>query len=193
MAATSDGGGYWLVASDGGIFSFGDAKFYGSTGAIHLNQPVVGMAATSDGHGYWLVASDGGIFNFGDAKFYGSTGAIALNQPVVGMAATTSGSGYRLVAADGGIFNFGAAQPDGCVGRAAPQQADRGDGRVLISAPGLLRAAGGDPGQGAFAAAAPPRCNRCTAARYWLSNDGRLRNDGGPRYGTRRPRSNKRI
>ena len=25
MAATPDGGGYWLVASDGGIFSFGDA------------------------------------------------------------------------------------------------------------------------------------------------------------------------
>ena len=44
MAATPDGGGYWLVASDGGIFSFGDAVFYGSTGAIALNKPVVGMA-----------------------------------------------------------------------------------------------------------------------------------------------------
>ena len=33
-----------LVASDGGIFSFGNAHFYGSTGAIHLNQPIVGMA-----------------------------------------------------------------------------------------------------------------------------------------------------
>ena len=44
-------GGYWLVASDGGIFNFGDAKFYGSTGAIHLNQPVVGMAASSIGIG----------------------------------------------------------------------------------------------------------------------------------------------
>ncbi len=43
------GGGYWLVAADGGIFSFGDAQFYGSTGAIHLNQPIVGMAATPDG------------------------------------------------------------------------------------------------------------------------------------------------
>jgi hypothetical protein len=30
MAATSDGGGYWLVASDGGIFNFGDAGFHGS-------------------------------------------------------------------------------------------------------------------------------------------------------------------
>ena len=59
--------GYWLVASDGGIFSYGDATFYGSTGSIHLNRPIVGMAPTVDGAGYWLVASDGGIFNYGDA------------------------------------------------------------------------------------------------------------------------------
>ena len=44
IAATPDGGGYWLVASDGGIFSFGDAPFMGSTGAQKLNQPIVGMA-----------------------------------------------------------------------------------------------------------------------------------------------------
>ena len=75
MAATPDGKGYWLVASDGGIFTFGDAPFYGSTGAIHLNQPIVGMATTPDGKGSWLVASDGGIFTFGDAPFYGSTGS----------------------------------------------------------------------------------------------------------------------
>ena len=86
MAATPDGGGYWLVASDGGIFCYGDATFYGSTGNIHLNQPIVGMAATPDGGGYWLVASDGGIFSYGDAQFYGSTGTIHLNQPIVGMA-----------------------------------------------------------------------------------------------------------
>ena len=49
IALTKDGGGYWEVASDGGIFAFGDAPFYGSTGAIHLNQPIVGMAATPDG------------------------------------------------------------------------------------------------------------------------------------------------
>jgi hypothetical protein len=32
------------VASDGGIFSFGDAPFLGSTGNIHLNKPIAGMA-----------------------------------------------------------------------------------------------------------------------------------------------------
>ena len=39
--------GYWLVASDGGIFSYGDAGFHGSAGALALNRPIVGMAATS--------------------------------------------------------------------------------------------------------------------------------------------------
>ncbi len=116
MTSTVDGRGYWNVASDGGIFSFGDAAFYGSTGAIRLNRPVVGMAATPSGHGYWLVASDGGIFSFGDAAFYGSTGAIRLNQPVVGMAATPSGHGYWLVASDGGIFSFGDAAFYGSTG-----------------------------------------------------------------------------
>jgi CSLREA domain-containing protein len=100
---------YWEVAADGGIFSFGGAPFYGSTGSMHLNKPIVGMAPTPDGKGYWLVASDGGIFSFGNAGFFGSTGAITLNQPIVGMAATPNGKGYWLVASDGGIFAFGNA------------------------------------------------------------------------------------
>ena len=72
MAAAPDGGGYWMVAADGGIFAFGDAGFYGSTGNIVLNQPVVGMTPGVQGQGYWMVAADGGIFAFGDAPFYGS-------------------------------------------------------------------------------------------------------------------------
>jgi hypothetical protein len=101
--------GYWEVASDGGIFSFGNAGFYGSTGGFPLNRPVVGMAPTPDHRGYWLVASDGGIFAFGDAGFFGSTGAIHLNQPIVRMTPTPDGRGYWLVASDGGIFAFGDA------------------------------------------------------------------------------------
>ena len=69
-----------MVAGDGGIFSFGDATFFGSTGAMRLNQPVVGMASTPSGNGYWLVARDGGIFAFGDATFLGSAGAVRLRS-----------------------------------------------------------------------------------------------------------------
>jgi hypothetical protein len=112
--ATPDGRGYWLDAADGGVFAYGDAASYGSMGALHLNEPVVGMAATSTGHGYWLVGADGGVFAFGDAQFYGSTGGEHLNQSVVGMAATSAG--YWLVAADGGVFAFGKAQFSGSLG-----------------------------------------------------------------------------
>jgi hypothetical protein len=116
QAADIPGSGYWMVASDGGIFSFGNAPFFGSTGNIRLNQPIVGIAATPTGNGYWMVATDGGIFSFGDAKFFGSTGAMRLNRPIVGMAATPSGNGYWLVASDGGIFSFGDAKFFGSTG-----------------------------------------------------------------------------
>jgi hypothetical protein len=116
MTATTDGNGYWLVAADGGIFSYGDAQFYGSTGGMHLNKPIVGMAATNDGRGYWLVASDGGVFSYGDAAFHGSSGSIVLNKPVIGMAVTNDGNGYWLVASDGGIFSYGDAQFYGSTG-----------------------------------------------------------------------------
>jgi hypothetical protein len=108
--------GYRLVGSDGGIFGYGKARFLGSTGAMHLNRPIVAMATTPDGNGYWLVASDGGIFAFGNARFYGSTGAMHLNAPIVGMTATPDGRGYWLVASDGGIFAFGNARFRGSTG-----------------------------------------------------------------------------
>ena len=101
--------GYHLVASDGGIFSFGDAGFYGSTGSLRLNRPIVGMAKTHDAKGYWLVASDGGIFNYGTAQFHGSMGGRPLDAPIVGLAPTPDGNGYWEVATDGGIFGFGDA------------------------------------------------------------------------------------
>ena len=108
--------GYRFVASDGGIFSFGGAKFYGSMGGKHLNAPIGGMASTPDGMGYWFVASDGGIFSFGDAKFYGSMGGKHLNAPIVGMASTPNSMGYWFVASDGGIFSFGDAKFYGSMG-----------------------------------------------------------------------------
>src|SRR5436305_121377 len=82
-AAGTSGLGYWLVASDGGIFSYGDAVFRGSSGGIRLAAPIVGMAPTPSGRGYWLAAADGGIFSYGDAPFLGSTGGVRLARPVV--------------------------------------------------------------------------------------------------------------
>jgi hypothetical protein len=99
--------GYRLVASDGGIFSYG-AKFYGSTGGVRLVRPIVGMAGTSAG-GYYLVASDGGVFAFGPGtRFQGSTGGHPLVAPIVGMALDPATGGYWMVASDGGVFSYNA-------------------------------------------------------------------------------------
>ena len=116
IASTPDGGGYWLVASDGGVFSFGDAFFHGSEGGKVLNAPVVGIGSTPDGDGYWLVAKDGGVFSFGDAVFHGSTGNLRLNAPIVGLTSSSDGGGYWLGAADGGVFSFGDATFYGSAG-----------------------------------------------------------------------------
>jgi hypothetical protein len=116
ITMTASGDGYWETATDGGVFSYGDAVFHGSMGATPLAKPVVGIAPTPSRNGYWLAAADGGVFAFGDAGFFGSLGGIALNKPVVGMAATPSGKGYWLVAGDGGVFSFGDAVFYGSLG-----------------------------------------------------------------------------
>lgn len=108
--------GFWQVATDGGVFAWGEAPFAGSMGGKHLNQPMVGVTSTKSGNGYWTVASDGGIFSFGDAGFYGSMGGTPLNKPVVAMARVPSGNGYWLVASDGGVFAFGDAPFYGSLG-----------------------------------------------------------------------------
>ncbi len=96
------------MASDGGVFAFGNAEFHGSMGGTRLNAPVTAVAAADNG-GYWLVASDGGVFSFGGASFYGSAGGTRLNAPVTGVAALPDGQGYWLVASDGGVFTYGSA------------------------------------------------------------------------------------
>jgi hypothetical protein len=105
MAAPASGGGYWLVASDGGIFSFG-VPFLGSMGSVPLNKPIVAMAPDPSTNGYWLVAADGGVFSF-DAPFLGSTGDLQLAEPIVDVESSPSGSAYRFVASDGRVFVFG--------------------------------------------------------------------------------------
>jgi len=152
MVARPQGDGYWLIARDGGVFSFGAATFHGSTGDIALNQPIVGGAAAPDGNGYWLVASDGGIFSFGSANFFGSTGGIALNQPIVSMAAHPSGDGYWLIARDGGVFSFGAATFHGSTGGIALNQpivgataTTGGNGYWLVARDGGIFAFGDAP------------------------------------------------
>jgi hypothetical protein len=72
MAPTTTNGGYWLVMSDGGVYSFGDAPFHGSARTLNPPLPITAIASTSTNGGYWLSRGDGGVYSFGDAQFHGS-------------------------------------------------------------------------------------------------------------------------
>jgi uncharacterized repeat protein (TIGR02543 family) len=169
--------GYWLVGSDGGIFTFGSAQFYGSTGTLHLQRPVVGIVPTADRRGYWLDASDGGVFSFGDTQFYGSIPGLglhpagsglanSLNAPIVGMVPSIDGRGYFMVASDGGVFAFGDAHfagscpgIGGCSGAAVAVMPDAsGNGYWVVTTTGSVYTFGdaryfGAPGHGTVTSA----------------------------------------
>jgi murein DD-endopeptidase MepM/ murein hydrolase activator NlpD len=136
------GDGYWTLTSDGGVYSFGDAPFFGSVSGMRLNAAVISLAPTATRRGYWELAGDGGIFSFGDARFFGSTGGMKLNEPIIGMAPTSTGEGYLLFASDGGVFTFGDATFLGSLGGRAPAPVvdvaptPAGDGYWLLTSTG---------------------------------------------------------
>ena len=125
---TSDRNGYWLDASDGGVFAYGDTQFYGSIPGLglhpagsglpdSLNAPIVGMVPSIDDGGYFMVASDGGVFAFGDAHFAGSCPGIGgCSGSAVAVMPDHSGNGYWLVTSTGNIYTFGDAPYFGAPG-----------------------------------------------------------------------------
>lgn len=113
MAATNDGGGYWLVASDGTVYSYGDAVQSPPVGNISLkpcsnpgNPAIVGVTAAPGG-GFWAFTNCGSVYNEAGAPWFGS---LYANPPTVdniaGMAAGSDGSSYWLVGADGKVYAF---------------------------------------------------------------------------------------
>ena len=107
------GAGYYVLGSDGGIFSFGQAPFLGSVPGLGLPAKVTALrlAATASGRGYHILGADGGVFTFGDAVFHGSVPGLDLGVRVqaLDMQRTATGMGYWVLGADGGVFSFGDA------------------------------------------------------------------------------------
>jgi hypothetical protein len=87
MAATPDGLGYWLVASDGGVFAFGDAHFYGREATGPGAQTIVGIAPSPYGRGYWLAGAKGQVFAFGSAPYEVPSSTKAPSAPIVAISA----------------------------------------------------------------------------------------------------------
>jgi L-ascorbate metabolism protein UlaG (beta-lactamase superfamily) len=121
ITPTENRSGYWLVAADGGVFSFGDAGYFGSVpgsglepadvaGGPHLSAPIVGMASSTDGKGYFMVAADGGVFAFGDATYEGSCPSLGgCFGAAVALLPDATGNGYWIVTQLGAVYEFGDA------------------------------------------------------------------------------------
>jgi hypothetical protein len=153
-----------MVAADGGVFSFGDAPFYGSASGLSPDSAIVGIASTPDGQGYWEVAADGALFAFGDAVYAGGGPS---SQSVVAISAT--GTGYRLATASGAVYAYGGAGFYGSINglslnRPIIGMASSERGYVAVASDGGIFAFGGDGYYGSLAGS--------TVSSPWASNSG---------------------
>ena len=113
--------GYWLVAGDGGVFSFGSARYGGSTAKVfgRAKLPGVTGVAAAPGGGYWLVTATGGVFPLGGASYFGSVASLNLSAGATpAIAAAPAGQGYYILAPWGDVFAFGDARFEGSCSRA---------------------------------------------------------------------------
>jgi hypothetical protein len=110
LAADPAGAGYWVLTSEGQVFSFGHARRYPPEfreGRAPRSARAVGVAAAPGGAGYWVLWSDGVVHAYGDAPILGSPDF--PGHRFTAIAATADGPGYWVVSASGRVFPFGAA------------------------------------------------------------------------------------
>jgi len=109
MVPSADGGGYFMVGSDGGVFAFGDARYEGSCPGIGgCDGPAVSVQPDGTGRGYWLVTATGSVYAFGDAPYLGAPAPQSV--PVTAAVRTPDGQGYWLLFANGVVAGYGDAR-----------------------------------------------------------------------------------
>jgi len=113
------------VGSDGGVFSFGDAQYYGSTAGKGFGQDRRNGRHPRRGR---LLARGKRWrrLRLRERTFHGSIAGQALNGPIV--AITADGGGYRLVGSAGAVFAFGGASFYGAAGSPDAQPVGDRDG-----------------------------------------------------------------
>ncbi|HEY2214481.1 MAG TPA: hypothetical protein VGH31_05445 [Acidimicrobiales bacterium] len=123
MVPAPSGAGYFMVASDGGVFAF-NAKFAGSCPALAggCSGTAVGVAPDHSGNGYWLVTATGHVYSFGDAPTLGSPGPQSSN--ITSIVRTHDGNGYWILDANGTVFAYGDATSFGSLPAGATSASD---------------------------------------------------------------------
>ncbi len=108
FSLSADAKGYWIVGTDGGVFSF-NVPFYGSRGTAIDNAKMSSIVADPLNRGYWLFAEDGGVFTFGEVLHYGDPVGITV-APIIAAAAPPDGRGYWMTDNQGHVYAYGSAQ-----------------------------------------------------------------------------------
>lgn len=176
--STANNDGYWLCGTDGGVFSFGDARYYGSLAGTPLAAEITGIAFKDHNSGYWLCGADGGVFSYGAAKFYGSIPSIGVTivAPIAAIERSEGNIGYYMVTGNGAVYAFGDAHFAGngsfgsnfCTAMSVRNQG----GYWLVDIEGNVDAFGGAPyhgGAAAFSTAAITGiCGTSTGNGYWV-------------------------
>ena len=103
--------GYWMVAREGTVFAFGDARWMGN--APVGSTDAVDVEATPSRAGYWVVDAAGHVFSFGDAAYFGGSTGLLRGESVTSMSATPTGKGYWLFTTQGRVKAFGDAKLHG--------------------------------------------------------------------------------
>jgi hypothetical protein len=110
--AASERSGYWMLGSDGKVYSFGDAKGHGDApiAGATIGVVAVDVEPTPSGAGYWIVDSTGRVFSRGDAGSFGNvTTPLAFGETVTSLSSTPTGNGYWIFTSKGRALNFGDA------------------------------------------------------------------------------------
>ena len=102
-------GGYSILNQAGGIYSFGDAAYYGNLIDHHYPGPAIGLAGTPNGGGYAILNTGGGIYTFGNAQYFGNLIDHHYPGPAVAISSTPSGKGYAILTSTGALYTFGDA------------------------------------------------------------------------------------
>ncbi len=104
-------GGYNILTSFGGIYSFGNARYYGNLIDHGYPGPATGLAEMPGGDGYQILTSFGGLYSFGSASghYFGNLIDHGYPGPAVGISMTPSGNGYAILNSGGGLYTFGDA------------------------------------------------------------------------------------
>jgi hypothetical protein len=107
--------GYWLLGTDGAVYSFGDAAPHGDASAALAAAGgalrAVDIETAPSGRGYWVLDSRGRVHPFGDASHLGDVvlSKLAAGEEPASLSATPTGAGYWVFTTRGRVLTFGDA------------------------------------------------------------------------------------